>query len=195
MRIVLASRNKGKLAELQSLLEGLPAELESQAQHDVPSAEETGTTFIENAILKARSVAAATGLAALADDSGLVVPALGGAPGIYSARYAGKHGDDHANNQKLIASLKNVADRKAYFYCAIAMMRHATDPAPLIATARWDGEIVDDALGENGFGYDPHFFIPTMAQTSAQLSPREKNLLSHRGQAMSRLVEQLRNLL
>ena len=147
MRIVLASRNSGKLLELQAMLAALPVMLESQAEHDVPSPEETGTTFIENAIIKARAVAAATGLSALADDSGLVVPALNGAPGIYSARYAGSHGDDAANNQKLVAQLRGVEDRHAYFYCAMALLRHPDDPTPILATGAWHGEIVDQAAG------------------------------------------------
>ena len=129
MRIILASRNEGKLRELQALLADLPVSLESQAEHNVPSADETGATFIENAIIKARAVANATGLAALADDSGLVVPALNGAPGIYSARYAGKHGDDAANNSKLVSDLQGIEDRRAYFYCAMALLQKTRPPS------------------------------------------------------------------
>ncbi len=191
MRVVLASRNAGKLKELSAMLEPLAYKVESQAEHNVPSAEETGLTFIENALIKARTVAAATGLAALADDSGLVVPALNGAPGIYSARYAGRQGDDAANNRKLIEDLKGVENREAYFYCAMALLRHAKDPTPFIATAAWHGQIVDEPLGEGGFGYDPHFFLPGLQQTSAQLPPAQKNKLSHRGQATARLIAQL----
>jgi len=195
MRIVLASKNAGKLAELQDLLAHLPVQLESQAEHGVPSADENGATFIENALIKARSVAAATGLAALADDSGLVVPALHGAPGIYSARYAGTHGDDGANNQKLVAELNGVRERHAYFYCAMVLLRHASDPTPILATAAWHGEIVDQAAGHNGFGYDPHFFVPELGKTSAQLPAAVKNRLSHRGQATAVLIEQLQHQL
>ena len=191
MRIVLASRNTGKLEELSALLEPLDYTVESQAAHNVPSAEETGLTFVENALIKARAVAAATGLAALADDSGLVVPVLDGAPGIYSARYAGSHGDDAANNRKLIADLQGIENREAYFYCAMALLRHANDPTPCIATAAWHGQIIDEPCGEGGFGYDPHFFLPGLQQTSAQLPAAQKNKLSHRGQATARLIAQL----
>ncbi len=192
MRIVLASKNAGKLAELQALLAPLPVHLESQADHGVPSAEETGATFIENALIKARAVAAATGMAALADDSGLVVPALHGAPGIFSARYAGTHGDDQANNRKLVEQMNRVGERQAYFYCAMALLRHADDPTPLLATAAWHGEIVAQPAGDQGFGYDPHFFVPALGKTAAQLPAPEKNRLSHRGQATAALIAQLR---
>jgi XTP/dITP diphosphohydrolase len=191
MRIILASRNDGKLRELRALLADLPVTLESQAEHNVPSAEETGTTFIENAIIKARAVASATGLAALADDSGLVVPALNGAPGIYSARYAGKQGDDDANNRKLVSKLRGIEDRRAYFYCAMALLQFAQDPTPIVVTAAWHGEIVDEAAGANGFGYDPHFFLADRGKTSAQLPAAVKNQISHRGQATAALIEQL----
>jgi XTP/dITP diphosphohydrolase len=202
MRVVLASRNPGKLAELNTLLSPLSLSLESQQAHDVPSPPETGTTFIENAIIKARTVAAATGLAALADDSGLVVPALDGAPGIYSARYASRDtsdsfeeeagiGKDHANNQKLIAKLQGVSDRTAYFYCAIVFLRHAIDPTPLIATAAWHGQIVDEPRGDHGFGYDPHFYVAEFDKTSAELPRETKNAISHRGLAIGKLIVEL----
>jgi XTP/dITP diphosphohydrolase len=194
MRIVLASQNTGKLAELQAMLADLPVTLESQGEHGVPSAPETGATFVENAIIKARAVAAATGLAALADDSGLVVPALNGAPGIYSARYAGTHGDDAANNRKLVAELRGINNRQAYFYCAMVFLQHAEDPTPIIATAAWHGTIVDHAVGNNGFGYDPHFFLPELGKTSAQLPATVKNQMSHRGQATAKLTDQLAQL-
>jgi XTP/dITP diphosphohydrolase len=194
VRVVLASRNSGKLQELTTLLAGLDLVLESQEQHNVPSADETGATFVENAIIKARSVAQATGLAALADDSGLVVPSLNGAPGIYSARYAGVHGDDRANNKKLIKDLEGVSERAAFFYCAMVMLRHAADPTPIIATAAWHGEIIDTPLGEQGFGYDPHFFLPPLGLTSAQLPRAQKNELSHRGKAAAALATQLQQL-
>jgi len=194
VRVVLASRNPGKLQELTALLAGLDLSLESQEQHNVPSADETGATFVENAIIKARSVAQATGLAALADDSGLVVPSLNGAPGIYSARYAGVHGDDHANNRKLIKDLKDISERAAFFYCAMVMLRHAADPTPIIATAAWHGEIIDTPAGEQGFGYDPHFYLPHLGLTSAQLPRTQKNELSHRGKAAAVLAAQLQQL-
>ena len=195
MRIILASRNEGKLRELQALLADLPVSLESQAEHNVPSADETGATFIENAIIKARAVANATGLAALADDSGLVVPALNGAPGIYSARYAGKHGDDAANNSKLVSDLQGIEDRRAYFYCAMALLQFAEDPTPIVVTAAWHGEIVDEAVGNNGFGYDPHFYLADHGKTSAQLPAALKNKISHRGQATAVLIERLAALM
>jgi XTP/dITP diphosphohydrolase len=206
MRVVLASRNPGKLAELSTLLAPLNLSLESQQQHDVPSPPETGTTFIENAIIKARAVAEATNLPALADDSGLVVPALSGAPGIYSARYSSEMLDpptsnneqgisrDDANNRKLIAELQGVADRAAYFYCAIVFFRHALDPTPLFATAAWHGEIVDEPRGSQGFGYDPHFYVDQFGKTSAELPRETKNAISHRGQAISKLVTELKAL-
>ena len=194
MRVVLASRNAGKLAELQTLLAPTGLVLESQDQHQVPSAEETGATFVENALIKARAVAVATGLPAIADDSGLVVPALDGAPGIYSARYAGTHGDDAANNAKLIADLQTINDRQAYFYCAMVFLKHATDPTPIIATAAWRGEIIDSPKGENGFGYDPHFWLADLGKSSAELASDVKNKLSHRGQATVRLLSELQVL-
>ena len=192
MRVVLASRNGGKLAEMQAMLADMPLTLESQAQHDVPSPEETGQTFIENAIIKARAVSEATGLPAIGDDSGIVLPALGGAPGIYSARYAGEHGNDAANNAKLAADLVDVADRGAYFYCAMAFMRSADDPTPLVATAAWHGTFILEPQGAGGFGYDPHFFVTPLECTAAQLSPEQKNAISHRGQATARLAAALR---
>jgi XTP/dITP diphosphohydrolase len=146
-------------------------------------------------LIKARAVASATGLAALADDSGLVVPALGGAPGLHSARYAGTHGDDQANNHKLIADLATESERGAYFYCAIVFLLHSEDPTPVIATARWHGQIIDTPQGDHGFGYDPHFYLPELQQTSAQLPREQKNALSHRGQAIARLVADLSELL
>ena len=195
LRVVLASRNEGKLRELTALLGDFGFTLESQAAHDVPSPVEDGLTFVENALIKARAVAAATSLPAIADDSGLVVPALQGAPGIYSARYAGTHGDDLANNAKLVAELANASDRRAYFYCAMCFIGHAEDPTPLIATAAWHGEIVDEPRGEGGFGYDPHFRVAGRQETSAELPRDEKNALSHRGQACAALADMLRDWL
>ena len=191
MRIVLATRNQGKLKEMQALMADLPVTLETQAAHDVPSPEEDGLTFIENALIKARCVCQATGLAAIGDDSGLVVPALAGAPGIYSARYAGSHGDDAANNAKLAKALAEAEDRSAYFYCAMVLLEHAEDPTPLIATAAWHGEIVLQPAGEGGFGYDPHFFVADHHCTAAQLEPQQKNAISHRGQAIRKICAEL----
>lgn len=194
MQVVLASGNTGKLAEFESLLADTPFEVIalSAVVPDFEMPEETGTTFIENALIKAREVAAATGLAALADDSGLVVPSLDGAPGIYSARYAGKHGDDAANNQKLIEALTGKEQRQAYFYCAITLLRHDRDPTPIIATAAWHGEILHSPRGEQGFGYDPLFFIKDFNKTSAELPRELKNRLSHRGQATATLLQEIR---
>ena len=205
MRIVLASRNPGKLAELSTLLTPLALNLESQQEHDVPSPPETGTTFIENAIIKARAVSEATGLPALADDSGLVVPALDGAPGIYSARFSSRNSEeipdgdpnisqDEANNRKLVAALSDITNRAAYFYCAIVFLRHALDPTPLYATATWHGEIVDEPRGSQGFGYDPHFYVNEFGKTSAELPRETKNAISHRGQAISKLILELKEL-
>ncbi len=189
--VVLASGNTGKLKEFAALLEPLRMTVSSQAEHGVTPAEETGLTFVENALIKARHAAATAGLPAIADDSGLVVPALGGAPGIYSARYAGVEADDARNNAKLIADLEGIDAREAYFYCAIVMMRDALDPTPLISCAAWHGKIVDTPRGTQGFGYDPHFLVPTLNATSAELPRDEKNALSHRGQAVQGLLEQL----
>ncbi len=191
-RVVLASGNRGKLAELQAMLAPMNLELESQADHDVPSPVEDGLTFLENAIIKARAVSRATALPAIGDDSGIVVPALGGAPGIYSARYAGTHGDDAANNAKLLDALANANNRDAYFYCAIVYLRHADDPTPLVATAAWHGHIADAPSGEGGFGYDPLFVPDGGSVTAAELDPAVKNRVSHRGQAVAGLVNALR---
>ncbi len=194
MQVVLASGNTGKLAEFQTLLADTPLEVIelSAAAPNFEMPEETGTTFIENALIKARSVAAATGSAALADDSGLVVPALGGAPGIYSARYAGKQGDDAANNQKLLHALAGKERREAYFYCAITLLRHDQDPTPIIATAAWHGRILNTPRGEQGFGYDPLFLVAELNRTSAELPRELKNRLSHRGQATAALLQEIR---
>lgn len=192
MRIVLASGNAGKLAEFRTLLAQTPLEIESSNPDSFDSPEETGSTFIENALIKARAVAAATGFAALADDSGLVVPALGGAPGIHSARYAGVHGDDQANNEKLVHALRDIEERSAYFYCAIALLRQADDPTPIVITAAWHGTIIEKPKGAAGFGYDPHFFLPELEMTSAELPREIKNRLSHRGQATAALLQEIR---
>ena len=192
-QIVLASGNPGKLKELQQALQPLSLELVLQSDFGLDSADETGLTFVENAILKARHVAQATGLPALADDSGLEVDALQGQPGIYSARFAGPDATDADNNSKLLADLANVepAQRSARFHCVLVLMRHATDPTPVIAHASWEGQILTAPQGDNGFGYDPLFLIPDLGQTSAQLSPTHKNKISHRGQAITELIRQL----
>lgn len=192
MQVVLASRNAGKLKELADLLAPLGLMLKSQAEFDIPSADETGLTFLENALIKARSVAAATKLPAIADDSGLVVPALNGAPGIYSARYAGAEATDADNNAKLVAALQSQTDRRAYFYCALVYLRYADDPTPMVATAAWHGEIIDEPRGQGGFGYDPHFWVPERGCTSAELPRLQKNAISHRGQAMSSMLDLIR---
>jgi len=189
--LVLASNNKGKLAELQAML-GNSIKVRPQSDFTDIEAEETGLTFVENALIKVRHAARASGLPALADDSGLAVDALGGAPGIYSARYAGGAGDA-ANNAKLLEALRDVpdAERGAQFICALALLRHAEDPIPLICEGAWEGRILHAASGEHGFGYDPLFWVPERDCSSAELSPQEKNQLSHRAQAMAQLRQRL----
>ena len=197
MNVVLASANPGKLAELGELLAPLGMSVESQAAFGLAPAPELASTFLENALGKARHAAAHSGLPALADDSGLVVPALGGAPGIRSARYAGDDADSAANNAKLVAAIRSTAVAgtaarpAAHFYCALVFLRHPEDPAPIVATARWHGVIVTEPRGAAGFGYDPHFFVPALGRTAAELSAEEKNRVSHRGQAMRTLLAEL----
>jgi XTP/dITP diphosphohydrolase len=191
VRIVLASNNPGKLAELQLLIAPLGLGAVSQRDLGIPSAPETRTTFIENALEKARHVSAAAGMPAIADDSGLAVQALGGAPGVRSARYAGEDATDAENNAKLIAAMADLDDRRASFHCAVVFMRAPDDPVPLMATAAWNGHIVADPSGAGGFGYDPHFFVDEMGCTAAELDPKVKNEISHRGQAMRSLCVQL----
>jgi XTP/dITP diphosphohydrolase len=191
-KLVLASNNAGKLKEFNEILGAIGFELHPQKELNVPEAEEPFATFVENALTKARHAARLTGLPALADDSGICVNALGGAPGVYSARYAGEPKSDARNNQKLIADLAQHADKSAYFYCVLVYVRHADDPQPVIADGQWHGEIVEQAAGGGGFGYDPHFFVPSLGKRAAELSPAEKNGLSHRGQALRALVEKLR---
>lgn len=190
-KIVLASSNAGKLREINQLLGGLQFEVVSQSRLHVPDADETGLTFVENAILKARNAAQHTGLPALADDSGLEVDALHGAPGIYSARYAGPKASDAENLEKLLAMIKDVPDEKrsARFQCVLVYLRHALDPTPLICQGTWEGRILMAARGANGFGYDPVFFVPTHACSAAELPAETKNVLSHRGQALQQLLE------
>ena len=187
-KVVLASGNQGKLREFYRILGDAGFEIAPQSDYDVVDVPETGLTFVENAIIKARNAAQQSGLPALADDSGIEVDALNGRPGIYSARYSGK-GDD-ANNQKLLEEMKDVPDdkRTARFRCCIVYMRHPEDPSPLIADASWEGMIMRELSGANGFGYDPLFFVPSRGVSSAELSPDEKNAISHRGKALQMIL-------
>src|SRR4051812_19505498 len=191
-RLILASNNAGKLKEFAQLLAPIGFELHPQGEFNVPEAEEPFGTFVENALAKARHAARLTGLPALADDSGVCVNALGGAPGVHSARYAGVPKSDARNSEKLIADLAQHEDKSAYYYCVLVYVRHADDPQPVIADGRWNGEITPVARGSNGFGYDPHFFIPALGKCVAELSSAEKNALSHRGQALRALVDKLK---
>lgn len=191
--LVLATGNKGKVAELEGLLRPLGWQVKPQSEWNFAEVEETGLTFIENAILKARHAAEQTGLPALADDSGLAVNALDGAPGIYSARYAGLGCTDQENIDKLLAALQDIpdAERQASFHCVLVYMRHANDPTPIVCHGRWDGMIATAQHGDHGFGYDPVFWLPELNCTAAQLSASQKQQLSHRGKALQQLVEQL----
>jgi XTP/dITP diphosphohydrolase len=193
-KIVLASGNRGKVREFNQLFAGLGIEVVPQTEYGVPEIEETGLTFVENAILKARNAAAHTGLPAVADDSGLEVDALQGAPGIYSARYAGVGASDEQNLTKLLNALGELpqAQRTARFQCLLVYMAHELDPTPLICQGTWDGVITSAPQGENGFGYDPVFWVPQHECTAAQLSAEEKNRLSHRGQALQKLLQAMR---
>jgi len=192
-KIVLASDNPGKVREINQMLAGLHLSVVPQSDFAVPEAEETGLTFVENAILKARNAARFTQLAAIADDSGLEVDALHGAPGIYSARYACKGAGDKANLLKLLEDIENVPDeeRGARFQCVLVYLRHEHDPTPIICQGTWEGRLLRAPVGDNGFGYDPIFFVPTHNCSSAQLPPEVKNALSHRGQALRALVSAL----
>jgi len=191
-RLILASNNAGKLKEFAQLLAPIGFDLHPQGEFNVPEAEEPFGTFVENALQKARHAARLTGLPALADDSGVCVNALGGAPGVYSARYAGEPKSDARNSAKLIADLAQHADKSAYYYCVLVYVRHADDPQPVIADGVWRGRIVEEARGEGGFGYDPHFLLPALGKTAAELASGEKNAVSHRGQALRALVEKLK---
>jgi XTP/dITP diphosphohydrolase len=192
-RIVLASGNRGKLAEFAALFADSGLEFVAQSGLGVDDIEETGLSFVENALLKARHAARVTGLPALADDSGLCVAVLDGAPGLYSARYAGRHGDHRANNAKLLRELDAVADaeRSAFFICVLALLRHADDPAPLVAEARWHGRILHRPQGDGGFGYDPLFLPDGQSQSAAALDAAVKNRISHRGHALALLRDKL----
>lgn len=192
-RWVIATGNAGKLAELRALLEPLGLSLVAQSDLGVESPPETGSTFLENALIKARHAARQTGLPAIADDSGLVVDALGGAPGIFSARYAGPHGQDSDNVDKLLEEMREVpsADRGAHFHCVIVAMRSAEDPAPEVAQGRWPGRIALEPAGESGFGYDPIFFDPELGKTAAEITREVKNSVSHRARALAVLAAEL----
>jgi XTP/dITP diphosphohydrolase len=190
-RLVLASNNEGKLREFRRLLSPLGIEVVAQRELGIPEADEPHPTFIENALEKARHASAHADLPALADDSGVCVAALGGAPGVNSARYAGDPRSDARNNEKLIGALRGVDDRRAHYYCALVLVRHPADPEPIVAEGTWHGRIVDAPRGNGGFGYDPHFEDVETGLTGAELPLEHKNRLSHRGKAMRRLIERL----
>jgi len=192
-RLVVATGNRGKLAEIREVLAHTGIELVAQSELGISDAEETGATFIENALIKARHASRASGLPALGDDSGICVDALGGAPGLISARYGGMHGDAAANIAKLLAALEGVEDarRSAHFHCTIVLLQNAEDPAPLIAEGRWSGRILHAPRGNRGFGYDPVFFDPALGMGAGELDADVKNRVSHRGQALARLRELL----
>ncbi len=191
-KIVLASNNAGKLREFGQLLASIDIEVLPQAQFNIPEAEEPHVTFVENALAKARHAAKLTGLPALADDSGICVSALGGAPGVFSARFAGEPKSDERNNQKLIADLQGKADRRAHYVAVLVFVHHADDPQPIICEGEWHGEIIDAPRGAGGFGYDPYFLVPDLNQTAAEISAEEKNTRSHRGKALRLLIERLK---
>lgn len=190
-RIVIASNNAGKLREFRHLLAPLGWDVIPQSELNVSAAEEPHLTFLENALAKARHAAAATGLPALADDSGICAAALNGAPGVLSARFAGEPSNDRRNNEELLRRLADRDDRRAHYTCVLAAVRNVDDPEPLVADARWQGVIIDRARGSNGFGYDPLFLLPELGKTAAELDPVEKNRISHRGQAMAELARKM----
>lgn len=192
-RVVLASANAGKLRELKKMLSAVGMDVCLQSEFNIDSPEETGLTFVENAIIKARHASRHSGLAALADDSGIEVDALNGAPGIYSARFAGPECDDEANNRKLLAALAGLEEsqRRARYHCALVYLAHPEDPTPIIAQGSWEGRILDRPVGERGFGYDPIFWVPSHNCSSAQLDPDEKNRMSHRAVALRTLLTML----
>ena len=191
-RLILASNNAGKLKEFNQLLATVGYSVHAQGEYDVPEADEPFHTFVENALQKARHAARITGLPALADDSGVCINAFGGAPGVYSARFAGEPKSDARNNEKMVADLAQHTDRSAYYYCVLVFVRHADDPQPIIADGRWNGEMLDAPRGSGGFGYDPYFYSPALGKCAAELTSDEKNALSHRGQALRALVEKLK---
>ncbi len=191
-RLVLASKNPGKLRELQALLQPFELIVIPQDDLNIQEAPEPHSTFVENALAKARNAALHSGLPALADDSGLCVGALGGAPGVISAHYAGEPKSDLRNNQKLVFDLQAFQDRRAHYYCVLVLVRFAQDPEPLIAEGRWDGEVVLSPRGQEGFGYDPYFYLPEQGCTAAELTVIDKNRISHRAQALTQLLVRLR---
>jgi XTP/dITP diphosphohydrolase len=195
-KLVIASGNPGKIREFEQMLAPLGFEIVPQSSLGIPDAEEPHATFVENALAKARHASRLSGSAAFADDSGICVAALGGEPGVHSARYAagaapGREAQDARNNHKLIEALAQQSDRRAHYYCVIVLVRHAGDPEPLIAEGRWHGEVIAEARGANGFGYDPYFYIPSLDRTAAELDADQKNAVSHRGQALKQLVARL----
>ena len=191
-KIVIASNNAGKLREIGQILAPLGIEAHPQGAFGVPECPEPHVTFVENCLAKARHASAHTGLPALADDSGICVDALNGAPGVYSARYAGEPKSDQRNNEKLIEALKGNPNRKAHYYCVMVYVRYADDPQPILCEGEWHGEIIDTPRGEGGFGYDPYFLLPQFGKTGAELSADDKNGISHRGIALRALVERLK---
>lgn len=193
MKFVLASNNQGKLKEFKEIFSKHSVEVVAQSEFDVDEVDETGLTFIENAILKARYASKISGLPALGDDSGLVVDALNGAPGIYSARYAGEHGNTAANIERLLHEMKDVPDeqRQAFFICVLVYVKHSEDPTPIVCQGLWHGVVTREVVGENGFGYDPVFFVPDQQCTAAQLTKEIKNMLSHRAKAITKLIGEL----
>ncbi|MBU2642835.1 MAG: RdgB/HAM1 family non-canonical purine NTP pyrophosphatase [Thiobacillus sp.] len=193
-KLVIASGNAGKLREIARILAPLDIQAVPQSEFNVPDCPEPHVTFVENCLAKARHASAHSGLPALADDSGICVEALGGAPGVYSARYAGEPKSDQRNNEKLIAALANEANRRAHYTCVMVYVRHPDDPEPIISEGRWHGEIIDTPCGENGFGYDPYFLVPQFGKTGAELDEDTKNAISHRGQALRDLVDKLKQL-
>jgi XTP/dITP diphosphohydrolase len=201
-RFVIASSNPGKLREFRQMLEPLGIEIVPQGELGIADAAEPHATFVENALAKARHASRHAGMPAFADDSGICVTALGGEPGVHSARFAGppsgsdagRDAQDQRNNRKLVALLEGHADRRAHYCCVIVLVRHAGDPEPLIAEGRWHGQLIDTPRGADGFGYDPHFYLPAFGRTAAELAPDEKNAVSHRGQALAALVAKLREV-
>jgi len=187
-RLLVASNNAGKLREIGEILAPLRIQVLSQRELGIPEAPEPHDTFVENALAKARHAAARSGLPALADDSGLCVDALGGEPGVHSARFAGEPKDDDRNNARLVQVMRGRVQRSAHYYCVMVLVRHAQDPEPLIADGRWYGEIIDTPRGAGGFGYDPYFLVPALGRTAAELQAAEKHAISHRGQAMAKLL-------
>ena len=195
-KIILATGNLNKVREISASLKGSSIEIMPQSMFNVPDADETGTTFVENAIIKARNCSAHTGEAAMADDSGIEVDALGGAPGVHSARYSGEHANDEKNTALLLRNMENVPDgrRTARYWCVMVYMRSASDPTPIICLASWEGVIIREKRGTNGFGYDPVFLIPELGKTAAEVSLEVKNSMSHRAKAIKMMTERLREM-